>query len=82
MVVDLPEPVEPVMRMIHLSANVAFRTESGRLISAGVGTIDGIIRIATLTPRMTRDILTRNLANHCAYDISSVPSSKFLHRRN
>lgn len=61
-VVDFPDPVGPVMRMIHLSANVALSIESGREISAGLGIIDGIIRIAMVIHRIVRDIFTRNLA--------------------
>jgi hypothetical protein len=64
MVVDFPEPVGPVMRMIHLSALVAWSILSLRLISLGLGINDGIIRIEIVTHLILRDILIRNLAPH------------------
>ena len=80
--VDLPDPVGPVIRMIHLSANVLWSTISERSISPGVGIIQGIIRIATLSHLIVRDILTRNLATHCEYDTSILRSSNLLPRKN
>ncbi len=47
-VVDLPEPVGPVIRMIHLSARVALSIGSVRNISAGLGIIYGIILMETV----------------------------------
>ena len=81
-VVDLPEPVGPVIRMIHLSARVALSIGSVRNISAGLGIIYGIILMETVIHLIEWDILIRNLAPPCEYDISSVRSSNFLPRRN
>jgi hypothetical protein len=39
MVVDLPDPVGPVINMIHLSALVALSIASDRNISSGLGMI-------------------------------------------
>lgn len=62
MVVDFPDPVGPVIRMIHLSAVAALSIDCGSDISAGVGMIDGIIRMAIVIPLIVRLIFTRNRA--------------------
>lgn len=81
MVVDFHEPVGPVIKMIPLSALVACSIESLSCMSAGLGIIQGIILIDMVMPLIVRDILIRNLAPHCEYDVSSVLSSNFLPRR-